>query len=227
VTPQAPEAAIGYAVLAALLAIPAWRWVRAGGHRRDSDDSSVEVPTALWLVPLAAIVGGVLGWVHGGSVALALVLVVVSVVLLVLCAVDLDVHRLPDKLTGFTFVLALVGLTVVALVSGDWESWRRALLASLALGALYVALVLIGRGSGMGLGDAKLSPSLGLMLGHLSWGAVFVATMATFLIGGLVATWLVVARGASRSTHLAFGPAMVGGAVLVWCLPSLPRLLPW
>lgn len=211
-------------MLAALLAVPGWRWVKAGGHRRESDDASMEVPTALWLVPVAAIVGGVLGWVHGGSVALALVLVVVSVVLLVLCAIDVDVHRLPDKLTGPTFVVALVGLTVVALVSGDWESWRRALLAALALGVLYVVLVLIGGGSGMGLGDAKLAPSLGLVLGYLSWGAVFVATMATFLLGGLAALWLVVARGASRSTHLAFGPAMVAGTVVALVFPTIPRV---
>ena len=139
--------------------------------------------------------------------------------LLVLCAVDLDVHRLPDALTGPTFLIALTGLTGVAVVEGDWLSWRRALLAALVLGALYLVLVLIGGGSGMGVGDAKLAPSLGLLLGHLTWGAVLVATMATFLLGGVAALWLVLARGASRSTHLAFGPAMVAGTLGALVLP--------
>ena len=83
---------------------------------------------------------------------------------------------------------------------------------------MKVALI-IGGGSGMGVGDAKLAPSLGLLLGHLTWGAVLVATMATFLLGGLAALWLVLARGASRSTHLAFGPAMVAGPLGALVLP--------
>ena len=212
-------AVVGYAALAALLALPGWRWVRAGGHRRESDTDAGDVPQARWLLPVAAVVGGVLGWVHGDSVVLTVVYVVVSVLLLILCAVDLDVHRLPDALTGPTFLIALTGLTGVAVVEGDWLSWRRALLAALVLGALYLVLVLIGGGSGMGVGDAKLAPSLGLLLGHLTWGAVLVATMATFLLGGLAALWLVLARGASRSTHLAFGPAMVAGTLGALVLP--------
>ena len=48
-------AVVGYAALAALLALPGWRWVRAGGHRRESDTDAGDVPQARWLLPVAAI----------------------------------------------------------------------------------------------------------------------------------------------------------------------------
>lgn len=210
--------AVAGAALAAAAAWPGWRWVRAGGHRREGDEGPL--PRATWLVPLAALVGGALAGTWSDQPALAVVLVLASVVLLLLCAVDLDVHRLPDVLTGPAFVGVLLGLLVVALATGAWGTWRRAVLAALVLGLVYLVLVIAGRGQGMGLGDLKLAPTLGLLMGAHSWSAVLTGTMAAFLLGGVAALWLLLARGASRDTHLAFGPAMVGGALVALLLPG-------
>ena len=134
--------AMAGAALAAAAAWPGWRWVRAGGHRREGDEGPL--PRATWLVPLSALVGGALAGTWSDQPALAVVLVLASVVLLLLCAVDLDVHRLPDVLTGPAFVGVLLGLLVVALATGAWGTWRRAVLAALVLGLVYLVLVIAG-----------------------------------------------------------------------------------
>ena len=50
-------------------------------------------------------------------------------------------------------------------MTDDIDAWVRALLAGVTLYAFYLLLVLIGGGAGMGLGDAKLAVSLGMLLG--------------------------------------------------------------
>jgi leader peptidase (prepilin peptidase)/N-methyltransferase len=58
---------------------------------------------------------------------------------------------------------------------------------------------------GMGVGDVKLAPTLGLALGWLSWG-----TVAGFLLGGLAGLGGMLALGLSRTARLPFGPWLVG-----------------
>jgi leader peptidase (prepilin peptidase) / N-methyltransferase len=68
--------------------------------------------------------------------------------------------------------------------------------------------------SGMGLGDVKLAPTLGLALGWLSWGAVAVGVFAGFLLGGLAGLAAILVLGLTRKSLLPFGPWLVTGAIL-------------
>ncbi len=238
--------AAGWLTAGCALAVAAARlgWLRRGGHRIEEDFEAEPTPTdargeadgiprvppapatprAVWLLPTVAILGYAVGAGRAGEGTPLLVVVAMGVVvglLGILSVIDLDVHRLPNS---FTYpmgggVAAL--LTVVAVATGDWLSWRRALIAGIVLGLVYLVLVLVGRGTGMGLGDAKLAPTLGMLLGWLSWGSVLLATMLTFLLGGVVAGALLVARRATGKTAIPFGPAMALGAVLVWALPAV------
>jgi len=83
---------------------------------------------------------------------------------------------------------------------------------------LVRALVSPG-GGGLGFGDVKLAGLLGLLLGWLGWGAVVVSVLAAFVIGGVIAMILLIARRASRSSHIAFGPAMILGAWVALMFP--------
>ena len=68
--------------------------------------------------------------------------------------------------------------------------------------------------SGLGLGDVKLAGVLGAFLGWLGWPAVLVGTVAAFVINAAVALVLLAARQVGTKSGIAFGPAMVAGAVV-------------
>jgi leader peptidase (prepilin peptidase)/N-methyltransferase len=65
----------------------------------------------------------------------------------------------------------------------------------------------------------KLAGVLGLLLGWLGWGPVIVSVLAAFVIGGVIALILLLARRASRSSHIAFGPSMILGAWVALMFP--------
>ncbi|HEV2824719.1 MAG TPA: prepilin peptidase, partial [Actinomycetota bacterium] len=89
----------------------------------------------------------------------------------------------------------------------------RGLLAALAVGGFFLALALISP-RGMGLGDVKLAPTLGLALGWLSWGAVAFGVFTSFLLGGVAGLAAIAVAGLTRKSLLPFGPWLVTGALL-------------
>lgn len=133
---------------------------------------------------------------------------------------DLVCHRIPDVLT---LAVAAAG-AVLLLLPGDLAAYGRAWLAALAVTASMLALALIGP-SGLGMGDVKLAPALGLYLGFLGWTSVLVGLMAGFVLGACAALVLllrdVIARrpwsGALRRA-LPFGPFLLLGTLvgLAW-----------
>lgn len=130
---------------------------------------------------------------------------------LLLGRVDLRVFRLPDVLTlpALGGTAALLGLA--ALLPGHQGSWVRALLAGAVIGVVYLVLFLINP-AGMGFGDVKLAPTLGLALGWYGWATVFTGTFAGFALGAVVGLVLIVTRRATRKTPIPFGPFMLLGA---------------
>src|SRR5215213_1343920 len=109
------------------------------------------------------------------------------------------------------FLLTLLLLASAGL--GDLGRLARGLLAALAVGAFFLLLALISP-KGMGLGDVKLAPTLGLALGWLSWGAVAFGVFAGFLLGGVAGLAAIALLGLTRKSLLPFGPWLVTGALL-------------
>jgi leader peptidase (prepilin peptidase) / N-methyltransferase len=131
--------------------------------------------------------------------------------------VDAAVHRLPDALTAPAFVGTAVLLTAAALAEGRPGVLPRCLAAALALGALYGGMALVAP---MGLGDAKLAPTLGAVLGWFGWHAVLTGVFAGFLLAGLYGAALLVGRRAKGGDALPFGPFMLLGALLAVLLAA-------
>lgn len=131
-----------------------------------------------------------------------------------LVRVDLREHRLPNAITYRLLPALTVLLATQALLSGTPDRLGRALLAGLVLLLAYGIPALVLGGAGIGMGDAKLAPSLGLALGWLTWGHVLRGTVYAFLLAGLVALALVASRRLGRKDHLAFGPFLLAGAWL-------------
>ncbi|MCM2431052.1 prepilin peptidase [Streptomyces sp. RKAG337] len=130
-----------------------------------------------------------------------------------LTIIDLTVHRLPDVLTLPASAGTLLLLGGAALVGESGSFWR-ALEAAVLITALYLVLVLVG----MGMGDVKLAPAVGAILGWSSWTAVLRGAFAGFALAAVVGLALMLLGRASRRSHLAFGPFMIAGALLISAL---------
>lgn len=136
-----------------------------------------------------------------------------AVGLALLVTADLAVHRLPDRLTLPTAAWILLCWLTLCLTGAPWPDLGRALLAGAVLGGAFLLLCLLTPG-GLGLGDAKLAAVLGLVLGWFGWLEVLAGVLGAFLLGGLFAMGLLVARRAGRRSAVAFGPWLVAGAAL-------------
>lgn len=138
------------------------------------------------------------------------------VVLAVGCAwlalVDLAAYRLPDRLVFPLYGLALLGLGVSTIVTGDPRRLLAAAITGAAVLAGYFVLGLItGR---LGLGDVKLAGLIGLMLGWAGPAQTALGALAGFAVGAVMAAALLIFRRTDRKADFPFGPAMIIGAVL-------------
>ena len=160
----------------------------------------------LWFLVALRLAGAGLGWAIPAYLALAFICVVLAVI-------DATTRLLPNRITYPAFPAMLTLLLLASVGLGDLGRLARGLLAALAVGAFFLLLALISP-RGMGLGDVKLAPTLGLGLGWLSWGTVAVGIFAGFLLGGLAGLAAIFALGLSRKSLLPFGPWLVAGTLL-------------
>ncbi|MBB5639519.1 prepilin peptidase [Cryobacterium roopkundense] len=130
-----------------------------------------------------------------------------------LALIDIDTHRLPNRILLPAYWVAVVLLTAAALLGGEPERLLGAAVGGAGLFGLYLALALI-RPGGMGFGDVKLAGVLGLYLGWLGWGQLAVGAFGAFLLGGLFGVALLLAKRAGRKSSIPFGPWMLAGAWL-------------
>lgn len=147
----------------------------------------------------------------GTAIAVGVAHLGFAVLSVVLTAIDLRVHRLPNALVLPAYPIAMGLLAVACLFGAPWSRLGRALVAAVVLLAFYAVLRLVSR-RGLGLGDVKLGGLAGLFLGWAGWGPVLVGTAAGFVVGGAVAVVLLASGRASRATRIAFGPFLLAGA---------------
>jgi leader peptidase (prepilin peptidase)/N-methyltransferase len=75
-------------------------------------------------------------------------------------------------------------------------------------------LVYVASRGGMGDGDVRLAPLLGMHLGYLNPGIVPVGLFLGFLLGAVVGVVAMTVGKAGRKTALPFGPFLAAGTVL-------------
>ena len=166
--------------------------------------------SAIWAAVCGALVALSLGWSWS-----LLVLLPVVPVLVALAVVDFRTRLLPTVLVRVAAGLVVVGVVVAWLATRDTSDLTRSILGSLIAFVLFF-LAWFVHPRGMGFGDVRLSGVLGLALGHLGWGQLFVGLYAGFLIFGLPGLFLAVVR---RDRSLLrkgypFGPFMILGALI-------------
>ena len=141
---------------------------------------------------------------------------VLSAALVALVWIDLREFRLPREITYTAVALSTPIIVIAALVDDQPERiWHAALGAGVAL-AIMLAIYAASRG-GMGDGDVRLAPLLGLHLGYITPGIVPIGLFLGFVLGAVVGVLAMAVGRAGRKTALPFGPFLAAGTVAtVW-----------
>lgn len=124
-----------------------------------------------------------------------------------LSAVDLDVMRIPNPVLARTAAGTVVALAGTAAAAREWRTLVLPVSAALMVGAVFVALHLATK-SGIGFGDVKLAALIGLSVGPLGTGAVWLSVLA-----GSVAA-LVWAKVTRHVGPIPYGPWLLLGCWL-------------
>ena len=127
--------------------------------------------------------------------------------------IDLQIQRLPREITYTGIILGAIALTVAAIVIDEPERiWMMALGAVIALVTMWL-IYTVSKG-GMGDGDVRLAPLLGMYLGWLNPGIVLPGLFFGFIAGAVVGVVMMVIDRAGRRTAVPFGPFLALGTVV-------------
>jgi leader peptidase (prepilin peptidase)/N-methyltransferase len=207
--------ALGAALVLAVLVGP---WLAAVAARLTARDGAARagvartvVVTALFALLLAGAV--LLTGLRPATVAYAWA----AGAAVVLGAVDLATHRLPDRVTYPAYAVCAAALLVDVAVHGSWPALLRAGFAAAAAFGVAAAVAAISP-AGLGFGDVKLLGLLGLLLGWSGWGVLLTGIFLGLLVGALVSVGLLVTRRAGWRTAIPFGPPLLAGGVLALVL---------
>jgi leader peptidase (prepilin peptidase)/N-methyltransferase len=214
--PTAGLPAVAALALAGGLALGPWlARVSVRLARRDDAASASPLRTGTTVVLVGLALAGALlvGGVRPGTVALAWA----GVAGVVLGAVDLAVHRLPDRVTVPACAAVATALLVDAVALDTWPALLRAVLAGAAAFGLAASAAVLSP-QGLGFGDVKLLGLLGLVLGWVSWGALLAGVFLGLVTGAAAFLTLIAAGRAGWRTALPFGPPLLVGAVLALAL---------
>ncbi len=157
-------------------------------------------------------------WQLGPYLALFAALVVMSVI-------DFETHLLLNVLT---YPSLFVGIFLVLALSGPTGTedriWPALIGAAVYGGVLGVAF--LAYPPGLGLGDVKLAPTLGLFVGWLSADElvavrlVLYAMIVAFLLGGLTGVGINIATKRSMRAEIPMGPFLALGAAVIIAVSS-------
>lgn len=141
---------------------------------------------------------------------------IIGVLMLMVIIYDLAYSLIPDfislPLVALTFAYRLfLGL------SGEmrWLDMWTSLIAGLVLAWFFYGLYLLTNRKGFGLGDVKMAPALGLLLG---WQKMTIAVFLAFVIGATVGVLLMSIGKKRFGQTIPFGPFLVLGSAisLLW-----------
>lgn len=119
--------------------------------------------------------------------------------------IDAKQHRLPNRLVAALTALALLTFGAVALGEGTALDLARAITGGVGLFLVLLLLAVI-KPAAMGMGDVKLSFSIGVYLAWLGWAWLWWGTFAAFAAAALVG----LLRRMPRHQTMALGPYLLG-----------------
>lgn len=197
--------------LTALDNVPLLSWLALRGRcRYCRTPISFQYPTVELLTGLAS---AVVVW-HFGPNWQSLAALAFTWTLIALSGIDLRTTLLPDQMTLPLLWLGLLASTAglfvepVSAISGAAAGY-------LSLWSVYWLFKLATGKEGMGQGDFKLLAALGAWCGL---GGIFPIVLVSALLGAVIGSVWLLARGRDRATPIPFGPylAVAGWVQLLW-----------
>jgi leader peptidase (prepilin peptidase)/N-methyltransferase len=128
-----------------------------------------------------------------------------------IAVIDIRHRIIPNRLMHPALLVAPF-LVVLAWLVGDDTDPLRALIGMVTYGGFYFVLAMLIP-SGMGMGDAKLTALIGLVLGSIGLRYVGVAAGAAIVLGGIGGI-VALALGKKGKDAIPFGPYIAVGAVV-------------
>ena len=190
--------------------IPLISWIIQGGKCRACKTKiSIQYPIVEALNAILW-VGIVLAW---GLRWETLLFCICSSILIVLSVIDERTLEIPFGLNIAIGILGIarviLALTKVATASGPWYEYA---IGAFVVSGLFLLVVLITKGRGMGGGDVKLMAAAGLLLG---WKHIILAMMIGCILGSVVHLLRMFLDKKKKKEHvLAFGPYLAIGIYL-------------
>jgi len=128
--------------------------------------------------------------------------------------IDITTHRLTRSVTLRAAFIGGPLPSIAAVVNNQPGKIGVMALSFTATLLTFMALSLASK-RGIGAGDVRLAAVLAMFLGYLGAIYVFQGLALGFMLGGVVALFLLISRKATRNTRIAFGPYTCIGAMAV------------
>jgi leader peptidase (prepilin peptidase)/N-methyltransferase len=198
-------------MLATLAGVPLGLWLRhnlAAASYRNADEGNRPDPGPRWWVVGASVlaIGGLATAAVMSHDPLAhLPLIPPAVTGPWLAAVDSDVLRIPNRVLAPTAVATLLAVISITVATQDWMTLIVPTVAALATGGVFATLHFATKG-GIGFGDVKLAALIGLSVGSVGIGAVWLS----LLVGSLAA--VVWTKATRAGGPIPIGPWLLCGA---------------
>ncbi len=151
-------------------------------------------------------------WRVGMHLDLVAYLILVAA-LVALALIDLEHLLLPLKIVYPTLIAVAGWLIVSAAHYGQWHRLELAALYALAWFVIFFALNFFSPRA-LGFGDVRLSAVLGLALGWLGLGVVFIGFFASNLFGAIVGVFLIATKRRRRDEPIPYGVYLAAGTIV-------------
>ena len=128
--------------------------------------------------------------------------------------IDITTHRLTRSVTMRAALIGGPLLSIAAIANNQPGKIGVMALSFTATLLTFMTLSLASK-RGIGAGDVRLAAVLAMFLGYLGARYVVQGLALGFMLGGVVALFLLISRKATRNTRIAFGPYICIGAMAV------------
>ena len=130
-----------------------------------------------------------------------------SSLLIVIASIDLKTHYIYKSTTIFGIV-SFIFLAIITFITSKQILWEN--LLSGALGAIVIGTIVVVTG-GMGEGDIEIALIIGLFLGIKG---IILTLFIAFILGGIIASLILILKIKGRKAEIAFGPYLAMGAII-------------